>query len=290
MNSTNRQIEFGLLFECIRKMNNWEQVTVAKMIGSSQARVSKIENGMAEISVFEWSEFAQKAQLSLDVIKNGYLDQKINVEIRSDKKENNYNIPDLYRSNRCINTRFFLQTLIYVQDKFGREKFLKFLSEKKIPQSFFYCMDNQLNLNFYADLLIFFKIKPEDYAKISVYNGIPKLHGDLSHGYLLLKNRVDLIKAYLKSSAKYQKIFDVEFVEEKSNHLVVKYQITKTIKDSFFKTDDFFIKFIDSILGDNLIHFSELIKRNGVAVPPLSITEKHGSFLKGDHSLVFKIN
>lgn len=55
--------DFGSFFRAERKRHNLTQIELSKVIGVSQSRMSKIEQGTLVLNVFEFFAFAKKVGL-----------------------------------------------------------------------------------------------------------------------------------------------------------------------------------------------------------------------------------
>ena len=52
--------EFGAFFRSERKRNNMSQVELSKILGMSQSRMSKVEQGKLVLNIFEFFKFAKR--------------------------------------------------------------------------------------------------------------------------------------------------------------------------------------------------------------------------------------
>ena len=279
----------GLLFTCIRKAKGLGQSDVAQMIETSQSRISKIESGILELFAYEWQVFAQKVGVPVDCILHGYIDNQSDVELRSEKQENNFSLPYAYHKDRCLNIRSLLPLLYFIKTSRSQEEFSDFLRDIKLHESFFCLLDNQLNLNFLEDLIRRFDLSASDYGSIAKNFGSASAHGRLSLLYHQNVEHKELLKSLITFSKKYDLVFNYVFDELSSNEFLLKRTFSQSNGLEKNIKDERLLLYFDYVFGKAIEHFLSL--GSSADAMKLKVVEQRGFFSRGDKEslLIFNV-
>ncbi len=266
------------LILCARKELNLRQSQIARDIGVSQATYSRIEKGNISLTVYQWSRLCQVLNLPIEAVNYKYLDRKTIAEIRSSATENGFLLPSRYVRSRCLKVRFLLPLFYYLVQIHTREELFETFHKMNLNPSFFYNLDNQVNLKMLEDILLNFGLdkKMESITEQIIKKfKLPESHGNLFHIYKNSKNSLDLISCALDNLNKYQQLFLYTIIKSSKNELVFNIEknclLIKSMASCNEPTVYFLDKYKTSIL-ENLPLKQEYLNREKII---LNIIEKN---------------
>jgi transcriptional regulator with XRE-family HTH domain len=216
------------LIICARKTKGLTQADVTASLGIVQSTLSRIESNKLIPSVFLWLELAELLDIPADSLKYGVLDKLSEIEITSSKNENGFVLPSKYSKLKCFKVRFILPLIRYIEEQLSEEDYLALLKYFKINKLFFVKLDNQLNLNFLDEFLIYLKNEHKftnEMLKESMRGiNLIEAHGFLTTEFKKANDSVTLISTYISNILKYQNfyIFKVERSDANTINLIVK--------------------------------------------------------------------
>lgn len=282
----------AMVMRATRRQKGMNQVAVAKNLGISQSALSKLESGLLVPSAPQWFMFCDLMQISPDSLVSGYVDRCSQAQIKMDRQEGAFRIPNRLAEGRGSKVRAMRPFTEYFKTVAGADQLDDFLASINLEAEFFVQMDNQLNLNFCLDIsraLIkkgFLKIG--DLSKLSSQSSLPATHGCLNKSYENQSSPFNRVKNLIEHAHHYECNFEYGVLDEKRGEKEDRLTISVTPANHLsafqYKSDpdlgDFFCRYKKE-------YFSNFVKYGGQGARA-AITE-HECLYQGADRCVYEM-
>lgn len=261
----------------IRLRSNLEQVEFTRVVGISQATLSKIENGKLEISAGQYRDLTRIYNISEYEWDHGILDSakpvKYTEKSKSIKDSLCY-LPSRFNHHCGSSVRTTIPFINYAKSALGVDVWMDFLKKKGIykrSENYFYDYDNTLNLNFILDLLGAIgqksTVNAQTLKNIAASASTQTPHGLLNQFFLKSIEPLDRARSLVKKA----NVYDVDTACSIINDTGTELDIEIKAKDHLE-----LFPFIDTKLGDILGHYKKAFLENFI---DFSGGKNHGKFL-----------
>ena len=234
---------------CARKMKRLTQSDVTKSVGLAQSTLSRIEAGILVPSIFLWMDLTDLLDIPVGVLRYGVLDNMSKAEIRSGIFENGFKIPRTYAKEKCIKVREISPLIRYITIKHGEKKTKRIFKELGVDKDFFVSYDNQFNLRFADDLLLYlhnaFGFQASDIKDVVELGMCDQfVHGRLGADYAASEGTVELLQKFFKNVSLYHSLYRQEMVLVGDKEMIVTYTPNPVVYDQVKALSDFSREFL----------------------------------------------
>lgn len=143
---------FPSMLRAGRKLRGYTQHDIAKLLSTSQSRISNLESGLTVPDAAEWIYLCENLKLPADCAQKGYLDWASEVQITNERRVGLFRLPKRYanlQASKVRTARVFLTTFNWL---LGESAFQSFLSEAGIDIDYFRILDQQVNIQLTYDI------------------------------------------------------------------------------------------------------------------------------------------
>jgi transcriptional regulator with XRE-family HTH domain len=254
-----------------RLLSGKTQKELSRILGLSQASISKYESMLLEPSASDWYRFCEFAGLDAHkTLELGYIDGKKKFKHRL-HSNSAFSLPMRYRGDFYLKVRELIPFKDFIIEKLGNEFWLDFLKNHGIPSDIFLIYDFQISLNFLLDL----RKDTQKHGFDLLDGALGQVRKDHSHGvlqyeYLKKKSGVDLLKAVMDSQAYYQNVFEIQ---SKINEKSISCEFHPSLEASeIFKMED-----LQIYMNFKVKSFQEILKMRNFQDDKFEIQQKENT-------------
>ncbi len=189
------QAKQSAVIHCARKIRGFSQMEMAKALGVSQPHMSRLETGLAELSVSELFRFCEITHIDVFCFRSGRIDFLNPAGLENSARENGFVLDKSYQKDRASKVRSILPLLAILKQKKPKQ-FSGLLKSLSFDPDFFVSMDNTVSARFELDLLreVRKKVEPKQFIKlVGEQAKRPEIHGTLGAVY---QKQTDIRKLY----------------------------------------------------------------------------------------------
>lgn len=145
------------ILRALRKYYGIGQLEMAKIIGSRQGTVSKLEAGVLELSAHQWISLCQNFNLDPLSLHTGRIEALDNLEINPHTSviPGRFKISPRYQHLMASTVRTAYPLIKYMEKKIGRVKLIAFMKEKNIDPDYFIIQNLPLNIRVIEDIFLY---------------------------------------------------------------------------------------------------------------------------------------
>lgn len=271
------------LVRAARKRAGLSQEQLATALGTSQSFVSKIEAGILNLGLIEWSKFYKITDIPLKSFEDIYVDIPEVIRIKSFISEGLFKIPKQYAYLRGQSVRFLMPMIKYFENSLGKEELRKYLKKEGIDPDYFHFYQSTLNFNFFMNMAKTLSTRGlltrSNIDEVTAFAQAPEAHGELASGLRFAKN---ISKKIILYSPKYQADFTWKVEEEKNTSVIASVGPASHMQDFNYR-DSYLSTFPCDYQKSWLIQTSKL---KGGPEPQLEESQCH---FKGASKCIYKI-
>lgn len=216
-------IKVSRIFKCARLACGRGQSELANALSTTQPTISKIENGTLLPSSLMWLQLCNELNIDPGSLFIGYIDNKSNVQRRTESLENGFKLPKKYEYDRYSKIRDLNPLIRHANNALGTDNLHNLLENLEIDPYFIYNHDNQINFNFHLDfaeaLLKTGKISKSTFPHLCDDIGSENIQGALYANYKTIKDADKRILSLVSNQIKYQDNFSFEVQHQKENRI-----------------------------------------------------------------------
>lgn len=211
MNAPIRRIQpeaVARVIRAARKLSGKSQVSMAQMLGVSQAVYSRFEAGKSVPSICEWHALCDFLQFDgYTAIDKGYID-RCTPGVRNIYPESRFKTPDKYSKNAGTKVRTAKVLLQYFEKLYGTEKVDQYFEHIGVDPDLFVVMDQQINIRFsleiYQLLIQRGQIRAGNIPEIVSCLNTENIQGQLRRMYEKCNSKQDLFRTLFENSNNYE--------------------------------------------------------------------------------------
>lgn len=136
-----------------RKRAGMTQKEIARLLGLSQGKISKIETGLLSMEAFQWIEFCEALRIPPNSILKGFIDIPGSILVSNIDKIGKYRIPKRYSQYAGSTARVARPFMDFFSTLTSPARLHEFLRYRDIDPDYFVQLDNPINMRFTMDLL-----------------------------------------------------------------------------------------------------------------------------------------
>jgi DNA-binding XRE family transcriptional regulator len=260
------------VIRCARKGANYNQVTMAEVMGVSQSFISKIESGNLMMSAYHWMKFCDITNIDPQSLKFGHIDALKVAKVKKQlDQQTQFRVPSKYINDSSIKVRFIWPFIEYVRKKLGDDATEVFFKKHfKTDYDFLFNLDHQVNRLFFYDLIDKLKenklITGNEFGEVEKVLAQRPVYGAVYERLFTKKadTGLDLVKNYLKNYRMYDSTYICNIIKETEDVIEVDFVPSAYFEDEYKlgsaqKFEDFFQIYQQAFLsglikasGDNL--------------------------------------
>ncbi|MBC8147845.1 MAG: helix-turn-helix transcriptional regulator [Bacteriovoracaceae bacterium] len=245
-NNVQNGYQYSKIIRASRKRMGLDIESLAKKINVSPCNIKKWENEGTPPNIIEWVAFCDAFSLDIDCYCFDYIDFCIPLEAIDLSNIGLFTISKRYSHKQGFTIRWLAPFIKYFEYKYGSKKLDHFCSDKNLDSDYLFQYDNQLNFNFFTDLLREI-LKGEEIGvvarEISMAVGMSQMHGLLSCKYIHSTKINRLFDHFINETDKYTTYFSYEKVENFNNKTYVNITPAQEVA-SFIGNDTFVLDFL----------------------------------------------
>lgn len=206
-----------------RKRAGLSQAHVARVLGISQSKLSKVEAGSLSITVPQWFDICDNLAIPVDSARSGLIDIP-GSKISNDSFIGKFRLPrrySEYAGSTARTARIFLELFAAAA---GRKGVQQFLDERRIDPDYFVQLNNPINIRFITDLLQ--TLESNGMLSVRSAESLASLFVTLPIHYPFQKeydceNRIDSLQALIRRLPHYEQNHAYEITERTARSAVV---------------------------------------------------------------------
>jgi transcriptional regulator with XRE-family HTH domain len=232
-NLPTERLHIGRTWKAGRLLSGKTQSQLAQEIGIPQSSISKYENFSLEPSASDWFRFCQHIGIDAHRTLNlGYIDGRLKFKEKV-FSQTLFKLPLRYRKDFSLKIRELLPFRQCVISELGENSWNELLTIMGLDAEMFYVLDLQVSLSLLSDIIIWAEGQGLSLMeKVYSFSADLKFHGSLFSEYQRKKSSVDLLKSITDQQAYYQRVLELEFVQESSS-VSVNFSIRKELENFF---------------------------------------------------------
>jgi len=275
------------IMRAARKRRGLTQSEIAKLLQTSQANISKLENAMLIPSAPECFEFCDVMKIPAESLRTGTLDARLQATVRSEPHEGGFRLPKRYIDSRGTSVRAVMPLLTRAEKTLGDQRLNAALESMGLDPDVTVELSNVLNANFCMDLArLLIKegaIENGDLTSLDPHYIQPICHGSLHQDYAGLQVPEELMKKWYSNIPFYCSNFEYRMEEQTADNMTLSVKACDHMKAFPYTGDpvlgDFMCRYFKQKLGTFPTY-------NGA---PKAKVESLACMHKGDDRCIYKV-